>query len=140
MKILIEHPPIHILNMILDAGMKPTTTTVYTYGDTIYNPGNINIEENLIEHEFIHSIQQGTKPDVWWQRYVTDPYFRIEQESEAYGHQYNFLCKQFKDRNKRNKILLDLANFLSSPIYGSIISKFDARRMILIKSSTKFKI
>lgn len=136
MKIINENPP--NLEMIIGAGMKPTTGTIYTYGDTIYVPnGSTSLPDDLIEHERVHSIQQGSDPDAWWTRFINDQYFRIDQESEAYGYQYNFLCKKFKDRNKRNLILLDLSRLLSSPIYGSVVNQSDARRLILNKSNIK---
>ncbi len=138
MKILSEQPPKHILEMILKAGMQPTQNTVYTYGDTIFVPhGHTDLENHLIHHEEVHMKQQGSNPDAWWSRYMTDIYFRIEQEVEAYGAQYAFLCKIVKDRNRRNMIALDLARILSSPIYGSVITREDARKMIINKSNVK---
>ena len=145
MKIVQEKPPVY--DMIINAGMKPTLSTVYTYGDTIYVPrGSLNLEDHLIEHEQTHSVQQMLYkdpsnlmegPDAWWSRYVDDVYFRIDQEAEAYGHQFTFICKRVKDRNMRNKILIDLGRFLASPIYGSVVTQDTARRMILNKSNVR---
>lgn len=130
MKIKNENPP--ILDKLRDAGIDPDISRViFTYGDTIYNPGNIQIPDYLIEHEKVHSIQQGDDPEKWWERYIYDPTFRINQEAEAYGKQCNFIFKKVKDRNKRNAILMDTARILSSPTYGSVIEQMDA--FVLIK-------
>ena len=105
MKIKVENPP--MLESILAAGMIPNLqTTIFTYGDTIYNPGDNELPDHLIEHEDTHSKQQGDDPDAWWLRYVNDPYFRLQQEIEAYVNQYKFICKQVTDRNKRFLILV----------------------------------
>lgn len=128
MQIKIEKPPIY--DAILQHGMRPHHGVVYTYGDTLYNPSNAEIAQHIIEHEEVHSKQQGEDPDTWWGRYLVDQYFRINQEAEAYGHQYKFICGYQKDRNKRVRILHDLSNHLSGPIYGDVIGYNAAMRMI----------
>ena len=135
MKILNEQPP--MLNEILGAGMLPNETTIFTYGDTIYNPGGHELSDHLIEHEETHCDQQGNDPKKWWERYLIDPYFRIEQESEAYANQFAYICAKVKDRNQRAKICLDLARVLSGPLYGNIISQQNAYNTIKVKSKVK---
>lgn len=138
MRVTSENPPEHILSMIQANGMHPTITTVFTVGDTIYVPsGNLNLEYHLVAHEKVHCIQQGNDPEGWWARYVEDQYFRIEQEVEAYAAQYRAICKNVLDRNQRSKVLFDLAGYLASPIYGSVIGRSDARMMIKNKANVK---
>lgn len=124
MKIVNEKPPIY--NKILNSGMHPHEGVIYTYGDTIYNPSGTEISDHLLEHEEVHHKQQGSDPGKWWDRYLNDQYFRIEQEAEAYAHQYDYLCKRIKDRNQRARILFDLARILSSSLYGSVIGQVSA--------------
>lgn len=127
-----------MLDMILEAGMNPNLATViFTYGDTIYNPGNVNIPEYLIVHESTHTEQQGNDPDSWWARYVKDPYFRLQQEVEAYGNQFAFMCETVRDRNKRSRLLLELGHILSGPTYGNMITREGAMRMIKERSGVK---
>lgn len=135
MKILQENPP--ILEKIISAGMNPNALTIFTIGDTIYNPSGTFIPDHMLEHEKTHSKQQGADSDGWWGRYLTDQYFRISQESEAYARQYAFICRTQKDRNARTRILVDLAGFLSGPIYGSVIKHSDAMKMIKNKANIK---
>lgn len=146
MKIVIDKPPIY--DAIVANGMHPHARTIFTYGDTIYNPGNVDIVDHLIEHEQTHYDQQmrplapqdrttshmADAADAWWGRYLIDPYFRIEQEVEAYANQYAYICATVRDRNRRHKILWDLATSLSGPMYGSVISHFDAMHMIKTKA------
>jgi hypothetical protein len=135
MKILREYPPIY--EDIINYGMHPRQGTIFTYGDTIYNPDGIEIPEYLMIHEEVHSKQQGADPDAWWGRYLIDEYFRIEQETEAYAKQYDFMCKKVKDRNQRNRLLIDIAKIVSSPTYGNVITTSAA--MIQIKNKSKIK-
>ena len=133
MKIKNEHPPIY--DKILLAGMQPTDSAIYAYGDTIYNPSGMVIPDHTIVHEETHCRQQDDDPNSWWDRYLDDGYFRIQQEVEAYANQYNFICKVQKDRNRRDVILRDMARILSSPTYGSIIGSSAAYKMIKDKAN-----
>ncbi len=134
MKIAIEKPP--IWDLVINAGLAPTITTVFAYGDTIYNPSGMFIREDTIVHEKTHCRQQGNNPDAWWERYVQDGYFRINQEVEAYANQYSYICRNLvKDRNQRNIILNDFARHLSGPIYGKMIGQGDAYAMISKKAN-----
>ncbi len=136
MKISTELPP--IWQSLIDNGMNPSEhITVVTYGDTIYNPGQIRIPPHLEKHEETHSKQQGKNPDAWWSRYIADPYFRIDQEAEAYARQYDFICKGAKDRNYRTRLMPELARTLSGPLYGNIIDTNAAVKLIKDKSKTK---
>ena len=117
--------------------MHPHGGVIYTYGDTIYNPSGVDLPDHLIAHEETHSTQQGADPDAWWDRYLQDPYFCIEQETAAYARQYAYICATVRDRNQRNRILLDLSRILAGPVYGNVIGTTDAYKKI--KSLSKVK-
>lgn len=124
MKILHTKPPIYD-RAAAAFGLKENDIVYFTYGDTIYNPAGQPIPPDLIVHEETHGEQQDLHPDVakvWWERYLHDPEFRIEQEAEAYGAQYRWLCRQKRDRNARARMLHVLAMALSGPMYGSAIA------------------
>ena len=130
MKIINEMPPQALLDRIHGAGMTPSATTVYTYGDILYVPSGRPVPDDLMVHEETHVEQQGSTPDAWWDRYLIDPYFRLQQELEAYANQYAYLCTIHRDRNQRSRILTDLARILSGPVYGEMVSSSDAYGMI----------
>lgn len=135
MKILTERPP--CFEDALKAFKFDENKTVFAYGDVIYNPGNIVIDQHLLAHETVHAKQQNFDPTVaklWWMRYIEDPKFRLEQEIEAYGAQYASICKAVRDKNQRFKNLHMLAEFLASPLYGSIIGITEATRKIKVAS------
>lgn len=114
----------------IEKKLKPTSDTVFTYGNDIYNPGGGFIADHLLVHEQIHAQQQAGKPETWWNKYLIDPKFRTEQELEAYRAQYLFAKSALKDRNKLAIFLHTIALDLSSPIYGNILSYIDAVKEI----------
>jgi len=135
MNIIYTPPPEALLNRIIGAGLQPTDHTVFTYGEDIYVPSGEILSDDLVVHEETHTIQQGDDPERWWDQYLSDPYFRLHQEAEAYARQYKYLCRVHKDRNKQFRILVYLAGQLSGPIYGNMLLRSDA--MSMIKSNAK---
>lgn len=121
------------MNRIIDAFDLFGKEVIFTYGDIIYNPNNIEIPDHLLTHEKTHQYQQkAIGKDLWWDKYLTDSKFRIEQELEAYSRQYKHICRLTKDRNERNRILHKIAELLSGPMYGNAISKNEALSRVLI--------
>lgn len=124
MKIIIDKPPIWEEANKLFKLEELNLGTVFTYGDTLYNPFGADLSDDLIAHEEQHAKQQqhdDTCAKLWWKRYIEDPEWRLSQELEAYGAQYKCICRQQKDRNKQAKKLWELATILSGPMYGNMI-------------------
>lgn len=104
---------------------------VFAYMPNIYNPFNRTLTEDVIKHELIHIRQQGfyTSPEIWYNKYISDPFFRLEQETEAYGEQ--FLYVKTKIRGKFLDWLKEkLAMELSGPAYGNLINYQKAESLI----------
>ncbi len=116
------------------------SATIYTWGDVIYNPAGIVIQREYIEHESVHSGQQRAigGPEKWWEKYITDPAFRYNQEVEAYGRQHAYFCTQNSDRNKRYKHAHILATILSSPMYKIGVNFNEAFRAIRTQALLKY--
>jgi hypothetical protein len=107
-------------------GIRP----VFTYGDTIYNPHNLEIDAGLEAHETAHTIQQGENPEAWWVDYLKNPEFRFKQELQAYRVQYRFMKNYIKDREKRARFLRAIAGDLSGRMYGNVCSLNEAMQLI----------
>lgn len=126
-KIVEEFPPnIKEIRKALDlAGRTP----VFTYGLRIYNPYKCFLPQDLRVHEGTHVEQQNVwSASLWWEKYLSDPKFRLEQELEAYRNQFKF----YKTINKGwMKFLQRIASDLSSKMYGNIISYPEALNKIL---------
>lgn len=107
---------------------------IFCYGYTIYNPFNREISADLIYHESVHARQQGSTPDVWWYRYINDINFRLDQEIEAYGEQFAFVCRHIPPEVSKNRIkktfLEPMARALSGEVYGKLISYNEAESKI----------
>ena len=88
MKIKESYPPNY---EIIKLTLNPPPHAVFCYGDTIHNPSKRELLPDLIHHEEVHSKQQDNNPDLWYNRYLTDKDFRLDQELEAYASQYNFI-------------------------------------------------
>lgn len=96
---------------------------VYCYGDKVYVPDGHEVTPDILFHESIHARQQGNDPDVWWKRYLTDRGFRLNQEVEAYGEQYAWLCAHVKGSNAFKKwALSSMADALSGVNYEGLMS------------------
>lgn len=94
-------------------------TTCFTYGDTYYTDF-APIPQDFVIHEQKHTEQQlAMGVDTWWDRYFVDAEFRLSQELECYKVQ----LASIKDRNLRFRRRLAVIADLSSPMYGSIITK-----------------
>ena len=127
--------PQELLEAIQASGMQPRLEyALFAFGDILYIPGNFEPTPDILAHEEIHSAQHKAYtggPEAWWGRYIDDPWFRAQQEAEAYAEQYSYVCDHvLKDRNQRFNYLLKLATFLSGPLYGNVVSRSAALEMI----------
>jgi hypothetical protein len=103
---------------------------IFAYGDTIYNPSGGYLPEWTIAHEKVHQTQQGLDPAAWWDRYLVDEEFRLDQELEAHRVEYLTYCKITKDRELRAKALRAMAKRLSGPMYGKLMTYVQAQKRI----------
>jgi hypothetical protein len=111
----------------------------------------IGIEMKCEAHQdqwFEHKLPDGTEcagpgeplergKDAWWEEYLANPRFRMEQEAQAYGEQYKFFCKYRKDRNERSRFLNSICDLFSGPLYQLALTKSQARAMIQVLSGEK---
>ena len=125
------HPPNYEDILKSFPKVKDIRGVVYTFGQVIFNPDNVDLPVELMYHEATHSIQQDKLgPEEWWKKYLADPKFRLKQELEAYHQQFKKYCKNQKDRNKQSSYLHKLAVDCSGEIYGKMINFSDARKWI----------
>jgi hypothetical protein len=106
------------------------TGVMFCFGDYIYAPGRTDVEDRFHAHERVHSIQQGENPSLWWERYLADPVFRLEQEIPAHKAEYE--CEILgMSRQKRRRALREISAKLASPLYGRMISIGKAKVALL---------
>lgn len=111
-----------------------TRTVIFAWGDIIYNPGKVEITPELVEHEKIHGARQ--KPDIigWWNQYIESPAFRLQEEIPAHQAEFMWLMRNGNRKIKRLALKM-VANKLSAPLYGQLLSPKEARK--IIESSLK---
>lgn len=109
---------------------------IFTYGDVVYTgDGAPTISPALKAHESVHSQRQrehASGVDGWWERYLADEPFRLEEELLAHRAEYRAFRGWTKDRNKVAQMLHQVATRLSSGLYGKMLSYQQARRFITV--------
>lgn len=125
MNVETSYPP-NYSEILKHFDIKDRKTIVFTFGDTLHNPGGGNISPDLMAHEETHQRQQGKSPEDWWEKYLADPDFRLAQELAAYRVQYRAIV----GRPQKRAVLQKISKDLSGPMYGNIISRDQAKQLI----------
>lgn len=107
-------------------------SVIFAWGDKIMVPGGAPLQQWLVDHELVHLQQQKDigGVDQWWDKYLVDDQFRLDQELEAHVVEYRSYCRAFRDRNEQARYLSLIGGRLANKMYGSIISKGEAMRRI----------
>lgn len=112
-------------------GFKNISNIIFTYGDTIYKSNLVkhDMPTHLLAHELTHVFQQTKMgKDKWWDKYLKDDKFRLEQETQAYQQQYKIA--KSRDALSGEIILRKLCDDLSSEMYGNIVDFQTAEDLI----------
>lgn len=117
----------------------PEEGIVFTYNGKIYSPHAKELPQHLLLHEMVHVKQQGNDSDSWWNRYLTDIEFRLEQELEAYTEQYLFL-KMVNKTSTSHEWLFILSEQLSHPVYGFNLTRPQAETKLRIRAKHFFDV
>lgn len=133
MKISHNYPPNYATIIAAIPAVAQKKTIIFTYGDTIYNPGGGRIPPELEKHEATHCAQQSALGiDEWWAEYLRNTEFRFMMELEAYRAQY--VAAAVYGRQQRHVLLAGYAKDLSSPWYGNLCTKKEAKDRIRAKA------
>lgn len=143
MKILRDRPP--LFDAIDEVFKVRGKCILFSWGDKIYVPtGSLDISPALIAHERAHGDRQLAFGDRvaltdadreanitrWWQHYLIDVDFRRKEEIIGHGAEYRYLCEHAGGRNQRRRHLSVVATKLSHPLYGPLMNKPTARKVL----------
>lgn len=131
MRILKENPPnFNELKRFFPLDL-PDYIPLFPYGDILYNPSGKNVPPDVMFHEEIHRNQQAKfpTPEHWWAKYIHSPQFRLEQETEAYNLQWQFVKKSLGSKAAED-CLEELSDNLSSPLYQLDLTRSQAKTKI----------
>lgn len=104
---------------------------IFAYGGFIYAPGDVGVSLELRAHERVHLLRQGYEQDAWWDRYIAEPQFRLEEEILAHRAEYREFARRHGNPTRCAIALQDIAAKLASPLYGALVTLADARKEIL---------
>lgn len=131
MKISTEKPPIY------DRAEKAFGTglwdkgTIFTYGDTVHvKKGGMSLD--LHAHEQVHIDRQAVYPggaSAWWDRYLTDKKFRLDEEVEAYRAQAAYIRGHMVNRVKRQQAIAWIHSCMAD-MYGDMITLKEAQQLV----------
>lgn len=131
MKILHELPPNYAQLCAAFPAIVNEPNAIFAYGFYIYNPGGRPLPPYKMVHEMVHGQQQlEVGVEWWWDRYMEDKDFRLQEEIPAHHADYKSFCRHYKDRNQQNDYLNHLAELLSSELYGNLIVANEAKYVI----------
>lgn len=126
-KIVIARPPLwDEINAKFRVEGQPV---IFSWGDTIYNPQNIQVTPALQAHEFVHGLRQIGNAKEWWQRYLDDVKFRLDEEIRAHLGEYEWYLR-YSNRKTRRTAHAAIAQRLAGDLYGRLISKKQAMTIL----------
>lgn len=125
------YPPDHIYKeCVRRFGVSFEKGTVFTYYPNIH-AYKADMSDDLYIHELTHIAQQKEiGVEVWWEKYLSDEQFRLEQEIEAYQNQWVFARENYH-RAYRKMLRKHIIDNLSGKMYGNIISKQEAEKLFV---------
>ena len=126
-----EYPP-NYDEVVMHFPAVAKRNVIFTYGRVIYNPKKINLTAALVTHEELHALRQtsdGMTPSLWWHKYFNDMDFRLGEEALAHHVEWMVMSKTLS-RSMRRKALDIVARKLSAPIYGPMVTKQRAKKML----------
>jgi hypothetical protein len=129
MKVVVGQPP----NFKEIAAVMPTDGAIFCYGDTIYSPQGGRLPSTLHAHEAVHSKRQGTTNEsiqAWWDQYLKDPIFRLNEEVLAHQAEYAEFCRLNAKKGDRFHFLVNTAIRLSGPLYGTLVTFAEAKKLV----------
>lgn len=120
---------------------------LFSWGRSIFIPtGSLNVSPALMAHERIHGarqliysppgaarmirLEEELRITSWWKRYIDDIDFRCAEEVLAHRAEYRHLCDHAGGRNQRRRHLSIIATKLSHPLYGPMMNKASARKVL----------
>lgn len=129
MKIIPDFPPNYdeVCRAFNLRGLHP----IFAWGEAIYNPHGIDVPPSLVAHERVHMERQQGDPFGWWRQYIDSGNFRLREEILAHAAELRHMRSDRSiPRNQRRTALHLVAQKLAHPLYGSLISVRDAKRVI----------
>lgn len=105
---------------------------LWSWGDRIYNPLNIEIPRELIAHERVHGHRQFGQVETWWDRYLASPAFRYEEELVAHRAEWHSMVRYGAGKNLA-PVFDAIASRLASALYGNVVTLEQAKAALICR-------
>ena len=130
MKILKVYPPNYPEIVKAFPYIKGRHGMVFAWHSVIYNPSGCTLPPDVIAHEEVHCSRQYRDVTLWWDMYLVNPAFRLQEEVLAYRAQITFVKEHYRAKN--GKAIIDrCVDSLAGKMYGSLVTKDEARCLLL---------
>lgn len=103
----------------------------FSWHDRIYNPFGTKIPKVLVAHEEAHAERHKGDSLTWWEWYLNNKDFRLEEEIAAHRVEYQWYAKRHHDFAKRRNYLAMISKRLSGPLYGNLCTLAEAANEIV---------
>lgn len=111
---------------------------IFAWGTVIYRPNVCaGLSKPLMAHETVHCVRQLSYPggvEAWWERYLAEPKFRLDEEIPAHREELRVMMQKFKGQSMRNHAISRIAARLAGPLYGNLITIAEAKKLITAPS------
>jgi hypothetical protein len=129
MKIVKGYPPNY---PAIARAFDPGPGVVFAYGHVIFAPQGRALSREIVAHEELHGERQlRLGVEAWWARYIASPEFRFLEELLAHQTEFQVLAATSGSPARRARTLHGVAAKLAAPLYGSLCSIAEAKRLIL---------
>lgn len=128
--IIVAYPP-NFEDIVAAFPIAREPGVIFSWGNSIYNPSNADIDGSLKAHEGEHGQQQLRMGILeWWGIYLINEDFRLTQEIPAHHAEYRFYCGTTKNSRHKEHMLEQCARRLAGTLYGNMTSYQTARRLV----------
>lgn len=127
-KVLSGKPP--IFPRVLELLGPEAWQAFFAWGDTIYVPAGRALPEEILLHELVHLERQAGDPETWWEHWLTDTAFRLDEEARGYGAQLAWIRERLRSGKHRHLVATRIAAMLSGPLYGELADHNAAARLL----------
>lgn len=113
--------------------LKWNDEVIVTYYPNVYCK-NAKLSAFKIAHENVHIYQQEKMGvEAWWQRYLGDKQFRLQQEVEAYREELFHIKThpELTTRDQRRRYINNIVELLASDMYGNLVTRKQAEKLLL---------
>lgn len=128
--VVVHEPPPIYEELVREFNIDWESGVIIAWNGKVYTKDTLDPQKVI--HELVHLDEQKKMGnEAWWQLYIENQQFRLDQEVMAMKAEIRFLRKYIKDREAVFRMIREIVLSLSSPMYGNIIDQKGAYRLLM---------